>query len=46
MNEYVKLSMKEFGLKPLHYVSLTSYSFVCWLLSSGVALDTLKISKC
>ena len=27
MNEYVKLSMKEFRLNPLHYVSLTGYNF-------------------
>ena len=42
MNEYVKLSMKEFGLNPLHYVSLPGYSFDCWLISSGVSLDTLQ----
>ena len=42
MNEYVKLSMKEFGLNPLHYVSLPGYSFDCWLMSSGVTLDTLQ----
>ena len=42
MNEYVKLSMKEFGLNPLHYVSLPGYSFDCWLMSSGVSLDTLQ----
>ena len=36
MNEYVKLSMKEFKLNPLHYVSLPGYSFDCWLMSSGV----------
>ena len=41
MNEYVKLSMKEFKLNPLHYVSLPGYSFDCWLMSSGVTLDTL-----
>ena len=40
MNEYVKLSMKEFN--PLHYVSLPGYSFDCWLMSSGVTLDTLQ----
>ena len=38
----VKLSMKEFKLKPLHYVSLPGYSFDCWLMSSGVLLDTLQ----
>ena len=42
MNEYVKLSMKEFGLNPLHYISLPRYSFDCWLMSSGVTLDTLQ----
>ena len=42
MNEYVKLSMKELKLNPLHYVSLPGYSFDCWLMSSGVALDTLQ----
>ena len=34
--------MKKFGLNPLHYVSLSGYSFDCWLMSSGVTLDTLK----
>ena len=42
MNEYVKLSMKEFKLNPLHCVSLPGYSFDCWLMSSGVILDTLQ----
>ena len=42
MNEYVKLSMKEFKLNPLHYESLPGYSFDCWLMSSGVTLDTLQ----
>ena len=42
MNEYVKLSMKEFKLNPLHYVSLAGYSFDCCLMSSGVTLDTLQ----
>ena len=42
MNEYVKLSMKEFKLNPLHYVSLPGYSFDCWLMSSGVTFDTLQ----
>ena len=42
MDEYVKLSMKEFKLNPLHYVSLPGYSFDCWLMSSGVTLDTLQ----
>ena len=42
MNEYVKLGMKEFSLNPLHYVSLPGYSFDCWLMSSGVTLDTLQ----
>ena len=34
--------MKEFGLNPLHYVSIPGYSFDCWLMSSGVTLDTLQ----
>ena len=42
MNEYFKLSMKEFGLNPLLYVSLPDYSFDCWLMSSGVTLGTLQ----
>ena len=42
MNEYVKLSMKEFKLNPLHYLSLPGYSFDCWLMSRGVTLDTLQ----
>ena len=42
MNEYVKLSMKKFKLNALHYVSLPGYSFDCWLMSSGVTLDTLQ----
>ena len=42
MKEYVKLSMKEFKLNPLHYVSLPGYSSDCWLMSSGVTLDTLQ----
>ena len=42
MNEYVKLSMKEFSLNPLHYVSQPGYSFDCWLMSSGVTLDNLQ----
>ena len=45
MNEYVTLSMKEFKLNPLHYVSLPGYSFDCWLMSSGVTLDTLQDKK-
>ena len=45
MNEYVKLSMKEFSLNSLHYVSLPGYSFDCWLMSSGVTLDTLQDNK-
>ena len=42
MNEYVKLSMKKFKLNPLHYVSLPGYSVDCWLMSTGVTLDTLQ----
>ena len=42
MNEYVKLNMKEFGLNPLHYLSLPGYNFNCWLMSGGGSLDTLQ----
>ena len=42
MNEYVKLSMKEIKLNPLHYVSRPGYSFECWLMSSGVTFDKLR----
>ena len=45
MNEYVKLSMKELNLNPLPYVSLPRYSFCCWLMSSGVILDTLQAKQ-
>ena len=45
MNEYVKLSMKEFKLNPLHYVSLPGYSFDCWLMLSGITLDTLQYKQ-
>ena len=42
MNKYVKLSMKEISLNPLHYVSLPGYNFDCCLISSGVTLDILQ----
>ena len=42
MNNYVKLSMKEFKLNPSHYVSLPGYNFDFWLMSSGVTLDTFQ----
>ena len=42
MNQYVKLSLKEFSLNPLHYVSLSGYSFDCLLISDGIKLDTLQ----
>ena len=42
LNAYVKLSMTEFGLKPLYYVSLPGYNFDCCLMSSGVTLGTLQ----
>ena len=34
--------MKEFSLSPRDYVNLRGYSFDCWLMSSGVTLDTLQ----
>ena len=42
MNENVKLIIKDFGLNLLHYVSLSGYSFDCWLMSNGVTLDILQ----
>ena len=42
MNDYVKLSIREFKLNPLHNVSPPGYSFDCWLMSSGVTQDTLQ----
>ena len=42
MNEYIKLSMKEFGLNPLPYSNVPGYSFDCCLMSNGVTLDTLQ----
>ena len=42
MNENVKLSIKEFGFNPLHYLSRPGYSFDCWLMSSDVTLNTLQ----
>ena len=42
MKGYVKLSMIEFKLNPLHYVSLPGYSFDFCLMSSGVTLDILQ----
>ena len=42
MIEYVKLSMKEFGINPLYNVILPVYSFDCWLISSVFKLDTLQ----
>ena len=41
-NENVKLSMKQSGINPLHYVRLPGDSFDSWLMSSGVTLDSLK----
>ena len=42
VKKYVKLSLKDFVLNPLHYVSLPGYSFDCWLRLGGVTLDSLK----
>ena len=39
INEYVALSMKEFNLNPLQYVSLPGYTYDCWLMISGFFLD-------
>ena len=45
MNEYVKLSLKDFSLNTLDYISLPGYSLDCWLVSSGVTIDTLQYKQ-
>ena len=42
MKEHFKISMKEFGLNPQHYVSLPGYSIDYWLMLSDVTLNTLQ----
>ena len=34
--------MKEFGLKPSHYVSLSGFTYDFWLMSSGVSFETMQ----
>ena len=34
--------MDEIILSALHYAGLPGYSFDCWLMTSGVTLDTLQ----
>ena len=41
-NLFVKLNMNTYKLNPLHYVSLPSYSFDCFLKLSKVELDTIQ----
>ena len=41
-NLFVKLNMNTYKLNPLHYISLPSYSFDCFLKQSKVELDTLQ----
>ena len=41
-NLFVKLKMNTYKLNPLHYISLPSYSFDCFLKLSKVELDTIQ----
>ena len=41
-NLFVKLNMNTYKLNPLHYISLPSYSFHCFLELINVELDTIK----
>ena len=41
-NLFVKLNMNTFKINPLHYNSLSSYSFDCFLKLSKVELDTIQ----
>ena len=41
-NLFVKLNMNTDKLNPLHYISLPSYSFDCFLKLSKVELDTIQ----
>ena len=44
-NLFVKLNMNKYKLKSLHYISLPSYSFDCFLKLSKVELDTIRDEK-
>ena len=41
-NLFVKINMNTYKLNPLHYISLPSYSFDCFLKLSKVELDTIQ----
>ena len=41
-NLFVKLNMNTYKLNPLHYISLPSYWFDCFLKLSKVELDTIQ----
>ena len=41
-NLFVKLNMNTYKLNPLHYISLPSYSFDCFLKLGNVELDTIQ----
>ena len=41
-NLFAKLNMNTYKLNPLHYISLTGYSFDCFLKLSNVELDTIQ----
>ena len=46
MNEYVGVSMKEFGLNLLRYVSLPGCSSDCWLMLSSVKYTRVLSTQC
>ena len=41
-NLFVKLNINTHKLNPLHYISLTGYSFDCFLKLSKVELNTIQ----
>ena len=41
-NLFAKLNMTTYKLNPLHYISLPSYNFDCFLKLSKVELDTIQ----
>ena len=44
-NLFVKLNMNTYKHNPLHYISLPSYNFDCFLKLSKVELDTIKYAQ-
>ena len=40
--KFVKISVNEYGINPLHYVSLPGYTWQCGLRYTGTNLQTLQ----